>query len=218
MLFAFRGDLLQSQILSRSAVPQHIRSDTAPSRIPPESRRSGLTILETLLAVVVIAVVLSLSVPAISRVQQRHKVRLASVILHGRLSAVRIHAIRFGVPYEFLVEPSGRRYLILPAGNEGAAEDSKSTGAETPAVLSGELPDGIHFAVPPEIAVVRIAPARLAALELPQHWGEGAWARPIRVAGDGSANDAAVSIADKDRRTMRLELRGATGTVRVRAQ
>lgn len=185
------------------------------------SPRPGYTLGEIVAVAVLVVALIGLLAPTLTNFRRAGRPRQAAVILMGRLSACRVHALSYGRAYDFYLEPAGRHYLILPAAdstggtvatNGGAADSSRR-----PIVYWGELPDGIRFDFQSSSrSTAPIAGERLATVQrLPDDWRNVGWAAPIRFFADGTAQPADLTLVDAEGRRARLQVQSDNGSVRL---
>lgn len=83
-----------------------------------------------------------------------YRLRQAGQLVQARLAGARVHAIDTGFEYQFLFEPGGQRFLVLPhdphalsALSNAAADGAGNAGATRPPPrIAGRLPSPqAHF-------------------------------------------------------------------------
>lgn len=179
----------------------------------------GFTLWEMLLVLTILAVVAGLSWPLLDRPYADRQLLRAGEEVRQVLASARLNAIEHGVFYRFVYEQGGRTYLVEPeavgtsappAGRGGPSPamlgTTASAGTDTraPQVLR-ELPPGLVFqpGAGPVVTGFLAPPG-------------GTWSMPVVFQPDGSAADAGFRIVDAERsKSVRLSIRGLTGTVRV---
>lgn len=189
-----------------------------------QARPGGYTLLEMLLVVTLLLVILGVVYPAFRQLFGAHKLKEQTEQVRAKFAGTRVRAIDSNVMYQFLYEPGGRRYLVIPFEHD--AVDPASTGqALTPQaaaaryVFSGQLPDGFEFrpidlseplggTLPQEILATIPGSLELTNVR---------WSLPILFYPDGTAADYEFEVYDdkSPRHYMTLTLRGLTGTVSV---
>lgn len=162
-------------------------------------------------------------VPGFSAAQRPQKIQQSAVVLLGRLSGLRALAMTQGVDYEFLQEPGGRRYLILPAAATESQVENPTSDAEdeelrnAPPRLTGLLPEGSRFISTTDAAKTAkpVSSDRLHGLADRVELAGVAWGPPVRFTAEGMATDATVTISDGTQNERTLLIRGSNGTVRM---
>lgn len=143
----------------------------------------------------------------------------ARMVLHNRLSGVRVLAQGNQVDYEFYRQPAGRAYLILPVvkdrdadADEGASESTRRAAPS----FSGWLPEGMRFVSPSGTA--KLLPAeRLQGLPHSAELRAIAWSAPMTFRADGTSSGGMISFADGEGRPAALEVRSGNATVGIPA-
>ncbi len=184
--------------------------------------RSAFTLLELLIALALIATVAMMTWPAIMRSTADYRLRRAAQEIRAALARTRAFAVESGVPYQFLYEPGGRRYVAIPAEREGLATPlggvrSLTTSTDDLERTSGSLPEQMTFQGSTDrTSVQRLQPELFAGLSDAAELGGVSWASPIVFSEDGTTNDDTLSIADPQKsRSVELKVRGFTGVTSV---
>lgn len=167
-------------------------------------RRSGFTLVELMLVMVVIVIVGSLAFPAFEAMLATSKEYAARDMVRSRWAEMRAHAMAEGRAYRFAVTENTGKFRVAPDDDaywlgSGAAEGEKVL------IVTGELPEGILFTTSEAaFAGVETAPAP------GPEWG-------LAIAiylGDGTArDDARVFFGKAGQRALGLRLRALTGAV-----
>lgn len=181
-------------------------------------RHRGFTLIELLLVLALLAVLAAVAWPSVLRVYSDFELKQAASDVRTKLAATRIRAIDNGVPYQFLYEPEGRRFLIAPQELPPINQTGANTLVQTtpPFKALGELPNGLRFQPLLSIGVAQKAPSDLVA-DFPDATGLSGttWAGPIVFLPDGSTVDAVFRLVDAKRQGIEISVRGLTGAVTV---
>ncbi len=132
----------------------------------------------------------------------------------------RLAAMQAGEAYVFRYEEGGSRYQIAQLAALSAedaddvntlpplsAEDEEYAEADMLRLAKSRLPTEIFFSQGQVAAVPQMAGPALSA--------EGGWSQPIMFYPDGTTSDAVVLVANADKETLRVPLRGLTGISRA---
>jgi prepilin-type N-terminal cleavage/methylation domain-containing protein len=179
--------------------------------------RRGLTIVELVLVLAIIAAVAAVALPTIQGPLANFRLRTAADEVRTEWCLARTEAIRSGHPCAFRCAVDAERYCVQkatgPTGDDDVARPSADAGDDAPADDAAELaathslPDGVVFLT----AQVDDPAAAGAAADAPP--GEsGEWSDPIFFYPDGTASDARLTLKNDRGSTMDLVLRGVTGT------
>jgi len=184
-------------------------------------RPSGMTLLELLLVLTVLAVLAGLSAPYLQQYLAEQEIKQNVAVLRTELSGARIKAADTGLIYQFRSQPEGQWFVILPyeslntAAGETAAHASSQGG--TP-LIAGRLTENCRFRPPPVVSAQSVVAERL-----PEEWlklmPDGnelkniGWSPPILFYPPGGATDDLVTVVDTEGREMTIYVRGLTGSV-----
>jgi prepilin-type N-terminal cleavage/methylation domain-containing protein len=118
--------------------------------IRQREKRSGLTLLEVLLVMVIIIVLATAAYPTLSAMYGDIRVKAAADQVQGAWAECRARAIEDGRAYRFAVQPGTNRFRVAPDGPEfwdgsGGGQSDESTSP--PYVQESELPKAILFTV-----------------------------------------------------------------------
>src|SRR5262245_36799164 len=127
-------------------------------------RPSGMTLLELLLVLTVLAVLAGLSAPYLQRYLAEQEIRENVSVLRTELSGARVKAADTGLIYQFRAQPDGQWFVVLPyeSLNTAAGETAAHPGAQggTP-LISGRLSESCRFLPPRVISAQSIVTERL---------------------------------------------------------
>lgn len=193
--------------------------------------RRGMTLLEVMLVVAVLALLAGLTWPAALRYLKDHDLNRNVQIVRGELDRCRLKAIETGLIYQFRHEPNGQKFVILPEERPDLGSqipgESAPTAAQPPSsiipVVSGELgaemgfgdvADGLRMTEP---VVVEKLGEEWANLFTDAHFNvrDVGWAPAIRFFPDGSSSGGEVWVHDSSRRVVRLSVRDLTSAITV---
>jgi prepilin-type N-terminal cleavage/methylation domain-containing protein len=166
-------------------------------------RRSGLTLLEVMLVMVILIVIAGMAYPTLSAMYGDIRVKAGADQVQGAWAEARSHAIEDGRPYRFAVEQGTGRFRVAPHGPEfwdGSGGTVSDENAAPPWIQEGELPKGILFNVPENL------PA------------EGEWTTVAVFNFDGTCEtDVEIALKeDDDVSEIVIRVRAMTGAVTVR--
>ena len=193
-------------------------------RTTPTSR--GYTLVEMLIVVAVLATVVGLSWPALSRPLAKSRLRNAARELRNALAGARLEAIESGVAQQFRYQLRSGCYDVTPTS---APDD---TGAFTPVSSEGLLDDGTAAPDPfaydqPDVielsdGVMFMDPVALQGSDLPTEEAlpadsliEADWSDPIVFYPNGRTFNARFRLAGDKNYFVDVTLRGLTGVAKV---
>ena len=191
---------------------------------PPRHERAGYTLLEMLLVATVLLVIAGIVWPVFEQMYGTHRLEEQTEAVRTKLAGTRVRAIDTSVIYQFLYEPGGRWFIVLPFEQESvdpaAAEENESMQALTARLTyAGQLPNGFEFRPldPTEPMAGALAPEVLAMIPGSIELNNVRWSMPILFYPDGTATDYEFDLYDDNspRQYIRLGVRGLTGTVSV---
>jgi prepilin-type N-terminal cleavage/methylation domain-containing protein len=166
------------------------------------TRRSGLTLLEVMLVMVILVTLAAVAYPTLSAMYGDVRVKAAADQVRASWTEARAKAIEDGRPYRFSVEPGTGKFRVAPDGTEfwddsGGASDEN---APPPLIAEGKLSDGILFEAPPDLPT------------------EGSWSTVAVFKPDGSCeNDIEITLREEDDSTpVVVRVRAMTGAISVR--
>jgi prepilin-type N-terminal cleavage/methylation domain-containing protein len=169
--------------------------------------RRGYTLFEVLLVLAVLLIVVGLAWSSLADIYKYQQLASAAQDVRSQLTAARAQAIESGAILQFVYEPGGRAYSVLPLEQVSEAATQQPT-------IDGDLPERIRFEFPG-------ADTTLNASTAPTSDGltivvdNNSAAAPILFAPDGTASDSAFDILDDEGRFVRVSVRGLTAAVSV---
>ncbi len=190
--------------------------------------RAGMTLLEILLALGVLAILATLAWPSVMRLHGEQKILDSAEKVRALVATARVHAIESGLAYQFRYEIGGNHFLVIPFEKEFEAVDSRTKRAGTAEGLgrfskaAGNLPEGVTFPKPsnsssaPTIgAGQQLSSDALSGLPGADKLSNLSWSGPIVFQSDGSSTDTEFSVVDLRNQRISLRVRGITGAVAV---
>ncbi|HUG91234.1 MAG TPA: hypothetical protein VML55_10390 [Planctomycetaceae bacterium] len=173
-----------------------------------------------LLVLTLLVAIVGMVWPVFERLYSTHRLEQQTEAVRSKLAGTRVRAIDASVIYQFVYEPGGRWFLVIPFEQE--AVDASAAGPAAAALqytCTGKLPEGFEFrptdlteplggTLPQEVLAVVPGSIELTNVR---------WSLPVLFYPDGTATDYAFELYDnKPRRNyMRLAVRGLTGAVAV---
>ena len=94
-----------------------------------KARQAGMTLLELVLVLAILAIMAGLSVPLLNSYLRQEELRRNVTEVRTLTASARIKSLDTGLIYQFRFEPEGRWFVILPY--EPAGQSYLSTAAET---------------------------------------------------------------------------------------
>lgn len=185
--------------------------------------RQGLTLMEVLLVLAIMAIASALVWPALQKPLAVHRLHTAADEVRSEWCRARVEAMRSGHTYAFRYEVGGDRYYSEPnnatetiasesvppaasALGHGFAADPSTNDAALP-LENKTLPKGVKF-------FGQNAGESLAAVPA-QDLSSGAWSDPIFFYPDGTASDVQLVLTCNQSCTLRVNLRGSTATATI---
>jgi hypothetical protein len=172
----------------------------------------------------VLLVIAGIVWPVFEQMYGTHRLEERTEEVRAKLAGTRVRAIDTSVIYQFLYEPGGRWFIVLPFEQESvdpaAAEQNESQQALAARLTYAvRLPDGFEFR-PLDLTepmAGALAPEVLAMIPGSIELNNVRWSMPILFYPDGTATDYEFDIYDDKhpRQYIRLAVRGLTGTVSV---
>src|SRR5262245_37526094 len=179
---------------------------------PP--RRRGLTLVEICLVLTLLVVIASFATPILSGAMERRALTSGAGLLQAGWIRARNAAMQSGQTYVVRLEPKGSRFqvcsldqLMLPESQQLPPEDSDAeySAYDILRFFKTRLPDGVIFGKA-DVANSNLLTATMGTA------GDGPWSAPILFRPDGTTSDASVLLVNEPGQTVRVTLRGLTGT------
>ncbi len=180
----------------------------------PPPRRRGLTLVEICLVLALLVVIGSFAIPLLSGAVERRALSSGAGILQAGWTRARLAAMQSGQTYIVRLEPKGSRFqvlstdqLALPESQDLQPQDpnAERTPYDILRVFKTQLPDGVIFGHA-DVSNSNQLTATIGSA------GDGPWSAPIVFRPDGTTSDATVLIVNEPGNTIRVTLRGLTGT------
>jgi prepilin-type N-terminal cleavage/methylation domain-containing protein len=179
---------------------------------PP--RRRGLTLIEICLVLTLLVVIASFAVPMLGGAVERRSLISGAGMLQAGWTRARLAAMQSGQTYVVRCQPKGSHFqvlsldqLIMPESQEQPPDDPDAD--ETPydilRFFKTRLPSGVVFGRA-DVANSNQLTATVGSA------GDGPWSAPILFRPDGTTSDASVLLVNEPGHTIRVTLRGLTGT------
>jgi prepilin-type N-terminal cleavage/methylation domain-containing protein len=167
------------------------------------TRRSGYTLFEIVLVMVVLVIVAALALPAIAPMMSRNQVQAASDLLRSRWTEMRTRAVADGRAYRFSIVENTGKFRIAPEDMEaGEGGDHEAR----PWVVEEALPGKVLFMGSQATSVGDHSQQSQAS--------GGGWSRVVTFLADGTAReDVQVTFGQAGSRSLVLKLRGMTGAI-----
>ncbi len=195
------------------------------------SSRQGITLLEILLVLGLLALAAGLSLPAIMGFVRDKALRSGADAVRSALQSTRLRAMERGEAYSWRFEPGGRWFAAVPrdaagggatagagsgapSGQGAASNATQAAPGERVWVLLGELPEGVAFPPSDGAAGGTIDLKLLEGLPgVERLRPETVWSAPWTFSVDGSSNGGEITLTNARSQTIRISLRALTGTV-----
>ena len=195
---------------------QRRRTNATPSH-------SGYTLLELLLVMGVLVIMVGLSWPLVQGQFQRYRLKNEVEAVRAKLAGTRIRAIDSGLMYQFLYEPGGRNFIVVPF--EGVETESEQVDAGGNALyrFAGSLSENVTFETSKDVAMTSedlpdpgvISEYFLSGLPGSLELSSVSWSQPILFFPDGTAISAVFDVVDANKQFVRISVRELTGAVSV---
>lgn len=201
----------------------------ASHKVNSSSSRSGVTLLEILLVVAIMAFLSALALPGFDRIFAAQRVDKSAEIVRAEMGRARVQAIRTGKVFAFVYN-EGQSQLAVRQFDQlvqaGTVEHFRQSGSGQAAGAGGqslasdprdgnmdysneELPRGVRFLTGQTISDIR------SQYESDVAGGSAGKLKPILFYPDGSSQDAQIILANERGDAVRIVLRGLTGSTRV---
>jgi len=174
----------------------------------PPTRRRGYTLLEMLVVVAILAILVTLALPAMHRWLGRSELQSAAKQLAGELARARLEAIESGRPQKFRFQPGARRFEIVPKpapiGEIGLPFSGGVTAVSPP--ISAQL---VSFVA--QEKAESLSPD----MALFSDFDSAEWSAPIVFYPNGRTSRAEIRLKGDRGRFIDVTLRGWTGEVKI---
>jgi prepilin-type N-terminal cleavage/methylation domain-containing protein len=180
---------------------------------PSDDLVRGFTLIEVSLVLVILVVIGALIAPQMEGAFNRSRLRNGGEVIRSALARTRLRAMETGQTHIFRCQLKGGEFQILsiPEVMASGGQTTNPTGAVIEPNADWRLdftrlPGGVTFAkldAAPSQQVV----AMFSTLQ------NSAWAGPVVFSPDGTSTDATVLLVNENQNTIRVTLRGMTGTV-----
>src|SRR3954471_13611599 len=179
---------------------------------PP--RRRGMTLIEICLVLALLVVIASFALPILGGAMERRSLVSGAGLLQAGWTRARLAAMQSGQTYVVRFEPKGSRFqvlsfdqLALPESQQMQTEDpdAEHSPYDILRFYKTRLPAGVIFGRA-DVANSNLLTATMGSA------GDGPWSSPILFRPDGTTSDASVLVVNEPGQTVRVTLRGLTGT------
>jgi Tfp pilus assembly protein FimT len=173
-----------------------------------------MTLIEICLVLALLVVIASFAIPLLGGAVERRSLMSGAGLLQAGWTRARLAAMQSGQTYVVRFEPKGSRFQVLSL-DQIALPESQQLPQEDPDAehstydilrfFKTRLPDGVIFGHA-DVANSNQLTATMGAA------GDGPWSAPILFRPDGTTSDASVVLVNEPGQTVRVTLRGLTGT------
>lgn len=173
---------------------------------------SGFTLIEVILVLAVLVAIAAITIPVMTGVYARSQLRNGAEVVRSAWSKARMAAMETGQSYLFRCQLKGGEFQLLniselvAAGGQSAGPTNNVVEADGSWRLAYDrLPPSVVFAAgtfapSPQVTAMFASIANTA------------WAGPIIFYPDGTCTDATLLLQNENQNTIRVTLRGVTGT------
>jgi prepilin-type N-terminal cleavage/methylation domain-containing protein len=195
--------------------------------------RAAYTLLEMLLVLAVVAIILAIAWPNVTRLSSQQRLTDGAEKVRKLVASARVHAVDSGLVYQFRYEPGGRYFVVVPferefeAVGQDAREKGTASGLGRFSRAAGTLPEGVVFAAPTLMDPTgsnsarskgmgqKLAPEMFTGLPNASKLEMVSWSGPVLFEPNGTAADATLDLIDQRNQRITLQIRGVTGAVGV---
>lgn len=170
--------------------------------------RKGVTLLEILLVVAVIAILAALSVPLWRNMLESEKVTRSGDIIRAEIGAARVNAIRESTEFVFCYIPETGQFWNEPLSNSTSPLLVDAPTSKVSLPPSNSLPQGVTFMQGEVQESTR-------SMDAEEETGASTNCTRIIFYPDGSAQNASVKITNEFEDIIQITVRGVTGTTSV---
>ena len=167
--------------------------------------RKGITLLEILLVVAVIAILAALSVPLWRNMLESEKVTRSGDIIRAEIGATRVNAIRESTEFVFCYIPETGQFWNEPLSDSTSPVLVDAPYRKTGLPPSNSLPEGVTFVQGEVQETTR-------SMDAEEDSGTATNCTRIIFYPDGSAQNASVKVTNESGDMIQVTVRGVTGT------
>jgi prepilin-type N-terminal cleavage/methylation domain-containing protein len=181
--------------------------------------RGGFTLLELLVALVVLGVIVAFSWPSVLQWYGEHRIQRVAVDVQTEIGRGRTRAMDSGIVYQFRFEPAGTHFVVVPGERDTLVVDGElSSDAGVVWKTSGTLPEDVRFdeaAAQTSSRAAQLDPEYLSGLQNSGELDGVSWSLPIYLYPDGTTDSGTLRLRDAKGRVVEITVRGLTGGVTV---
>ncbi len=179
----------------------------------PDSSRSGYTLIEIMLAVMVLIVLTSLAASPLMNSWRDTQTGSATEEVRALLAGTRLLALDRDETWQFVYEPGGSHYLRVPvsATTENSSDESANQGK-----FSDTLPSTITFGESGGGTGSTISSELLTGLADAGELSGVSWSAPVLFYSDGTSTESDFEIVDEYGNSRVVSVRDLTGGVTVK--
>lgn len=174
--------------------------------------RAGLTLLETMLTLALLAGITALAWPSLEKPFALQRLKKAGDQIHAELTRARGTAIRSGRTQEFVVDATTGRYAVLPTVDYSDVDQMQPGSGNGLTTAGSALPEGIRLAEISAVDDVTPAPQPIGFVQAAGDEAQPA-SQTIYFHPDGTTSTAVIVLADDYGMALQVQLRGLTGAV-----
>jgi hypothetical protein len=197
---------------------QHTRTNSTPSH-------SGYTLIEILLVMGVLIAVAGIAWPLMLGQFNRYMLKNEVEKVRAKLAGTRIRAIDSGLIYQFLYEPGGQNFIIVPFEGVETESEQVDDGGGSLYRFAGSLSEDVMFEVSEDAAMTSedlpdvgvISDDFLSGLPGSLELSSVSWSQPILFYPDGTAVTAGFNVIDANKQFVQISVRELTGVASVDA-
>jgi prepilin-type N-terminal cleavage/methylation domain-containing protein len=182
----------------------------------PSLLSGGFTLIEVTLVLVILVVIGAIITPQLTGAYNRSQLRNGAEVIRSAWLRTRLRAMETGQTHVFRCALKGGEFQLLsiPELMASGGQAANPTGIVAEATGNWwldftRLPAGVLF------AKLDAAPSQQVAAMFTGLQGSATWAGPVVFYPDGTCTDATVLIINENENTIRVTLRGMTGTVNL---
>jgi type II secretory pathway pseudopilin PulG len=184
---------------------------------------NGYTLLELLLAMGVLIVMAGMAWPLVQGQFERYRLKSEVETVRAKLAGTRIRAIDSGLMYQFLYEPGGRNFIVVPFEGLETESEQVDAGGGSLYRIAGSLSENVMFENSEDVAMTSgelpdlgvISDDFLSGLPGSLELSSVSWSQPILFYPDGTSVSAAFNVVDANKQFVRISVRDLTGAVSV---